>query len=69
MPLARNISPYRAAPKVKPFNPDEFIGKKHALKKFDQFALNTGCFWASTGSNITPVVQFDEIFVTIIMKK
>ena len=25
MPLARNISPYRAAPKVKPFNPDEFI--------------------------------------------
>ena len=25
MPLARNISPYRATPKVKPFNPDEFI--------------------------------------------
>ena len=25
MPLARNISPYRAPPKVKPFNPDEFI--------------------------------------------
>ena len=25
MPLARNISPYRAAPKVKNFNPDEFI--------------------------------------------
>ena len=36
------------------------IGKKHALKKYDQFALNTGCFWGSTASNITPVVQFHE---------
>lgn len=25
MPLAKNISPYRAVPKVKPFNPDEFL--------------------------------------------
>lgn len=25
MPLARNISPYRAAPKVKPFNQEEFL--------------------------------------------
>ena len=25
MPLAKNISPYRAVPKVKPFNPDEFV--------------------------------------------
>ena len=32
------------------------IGKKHALKKYDQFALNTSCFWGSTRSNITPVV-------------
>ena len=41
-------------------------GKKeaHALKKYDQFALNTSCFWGYTGSNITPVVQFHEIFVT-----
>ena len=30
------------------------IGKKHALKKYDQFALNTSCFRGSTGSNITP---------------
>ena len=35
------------------------IGKKHALKKYDHFA--------AFGSNITPVVQFHEIFVTIIM--
>ena len=21
------------------------LGKKHALKKFDQFALNASCFW------------------------
>ena len=43
------------------------IGKKHALKKYAQFALNTSCFWESTGSNITPVVQFYDIFVTKIM--
>ena len=41
------------------------IGKKHALKKYDHFALNTGYFWGSTG----PVVQFHEIFVTKIMNK
>ena len=29
------------------------IGKKHALKKYDQFALNTICFWGNTGSNNT----------------
>ena len=45
------------------------IGKKHALKKYDQFTLNTSCFWGSTGSNITPVVKFHEIFVTKIMNK
>ena len=45
------------------------IGKKHALKKYDQFALNTSCFWGSTGSNIAPVVQFHEIFVIKIMNK
>ena len=45
------------------------IGKKHALKKYDQFALNTSCFWArgSIRSNITSVVQFYEFFVTIII--
>ena len=31
------------------------IGKKYALKKYDQFALNTSWFWGSTGSNITPI--------------
>ena len=30
-----------------PFFP--YIGKKHALKKYDQFAhLNTSCFWGNT---------------------
>ena len=24
-------------------------GKTHALKKYDQLALNTSCFWGSTG--------------------
>ena len=48
-------------------NSSSSIGKKHALKKYDQFALNTSCFWGSTGSNITPGVQFHESFVTKIM--
>ena len=39
-------------------------GKKHALKKYNQFTLNTSCFWGSTGLIITPVVKFHEIFVT-----
>ena len=42
---------------------DDYTGKKHALKKYDQFVLNTSCFW---GSIITPVVQFHEIFVTTV---
>ena len=44
-------------------------GVKHALKKYDQFALNTSCFWGNTGSNITPVVQFQEFFARKIMNK
>ena len=40
------------------------IGKKHALKKYDQFTLNTSCFWGS----IT-IVQFHEIFLSKIMNK
>ena len=48
---------------------DPLIGKKHALKKYDQFAQNISCFWGSTGSNITPVVHFHDIFVAKIMKK
>ena len=47
----------------------ETIGKKHASKKYDQFALNTSCFWGITGSNITLVLQFHVIFVTKIMNK
>ena len=42
------------------------IGKKCALKKYDQFTLNTRCFVGSTRSNITPVMQFHKIFVTTI---
>ena len=30
------------------------IGKKHALKKYDQFTLNTSSFWGSNESNIAP---------------
>ena len=38
---------------------DSTLGKKHALKKYDKFALNTSCFWG--GSAL--VVKFHEIFV------
>ena len=38
------------------------LGKKRALKKYDQFTLNTSCIWT-----IVPVVQFHEIFVTKII--
>ena len=36
------------------------LGKQHAFKKYDQFALNTSGFWGSTRSNTTSVVQFHE---------
>ena len=45
------------------------IGKEHALKKYDQFALNTSCFWGSSGSNITPVVRFHEINLLLLLKQ
>ena len=34
-------------PEIKWFFNDNEIGKKHALKKYDQFTLNTSCFWRS----------------------
>ena len=42
------------------------IGKKHALKKYDQFALNNSCFWGGTYhiKYYPIVVQFHKIFVT-----
>ena len=44
--------------------PTELIGKKHALKKYDQFTLNTSCFSESNRSNsITTVMQFHKNFV------
>ena len=48
-------------------NPD--IGKKHALKKYNQFAINTSCFWGEVAVKYYPVVQFHEIFVTKIIYK
>ena len=45
------------------------IGKKHALKKYDQYSLNTSYICGSTGSNITPVVKLNEFFVIKIMNK
>ena len=45
------------------------IGKKQALKIYDQFTLKTSCFWGSTRSNIPPIEQFHEIFVTKIINR
>ena len=50
-------------------NSEACIGKKNALKKYEQFALNTSYFWGSIRSNIAPDVQFYEIFVTKIVNK
>ena len=33
---------------------DNAIGKKHALKKYDQFPLNTSCFWGEVMDQILP---------------
>ena len=30
---------------------DDLTGKKHALKKYDQFSLNISCFWGSIPIN------------------
>ena len=30
------------------------VGKKHAFKKYDQFALNTSCFWGEVPDQILP---------------
>ena len=40
------------------------VSKKHALKKYDQFALNTSCFLGKYWIKYTSVVQFHEIYVT-----
>ena len=39
------------------------IGKKHALKKYDQFAQNTSCFCGSTGSNIPQLCNFTKFLL------
>ena len=46
-----NLPPYQHPPKPITTTVIPSIGKKHALKKYDQFTLNTSCFWGSTGSN------------------
>ena len=51
-------------PAAPPALTPETIGKKHALEIYDQFTLNTSCFWEISGSNITPIVQFHGIFVS-----
>ena len=40
----------------------EHLGKRQALKKYDQFALNTSCFWGIIRSNITPVCAISRNF-------
>ena len=44
---------------------DETIGKKHALKEYDQFALLIlAAFGGSSGSNITPVMcNFTKLLI------
>ena len=39
------------------------IGKKHALKKYDQFALNTSCFWEVLSQILPKMCNFNKFFV------
>ena len=39
------------------------IGKKHALKKYDQFTQNTSCFWRSTGKILPQFYNFTKFFL------
>ena len=43
-------------------SPEEDIGKKHALKKYDQFALNTSCFWGKYRIKNYPSCAISQIF-------
>ena len=44
-------------------------GKKHALNKYNQFALNTRCFWVSARSNIIPSCVISQKKFTKIINK
>ena len=39
------------------------LGKKHALKIYDQFALNTSCFWGKYQINYYPSCAISRIFL------
>ena len=38
------------------------IGKRHALKKYDQFALNTSCFWGKYRIKYYPSCAISRTF-------
>ena len=39
------------------------IGKKYALKRYEQFALNSNSFYGKIRNQYTKVVQFHEILI------
>ena len=39
------------------------IGKNHALKKYDQFALNTSCFWGILYNILCEMCNFTKFFL------
>ena len=47
------------------------LGKKYALKRYDQFALNTSCFYGSTSQilQLHPNIKFNEFFVKFFFLK
>ena len=64
----KSVADHEAPDQQQPKKSKEFgilhngIGKQ-ALKIYDQFTLNTSCFWGSTRSNITQLCNFTKFLL------
>ena len=61
----RILGSWRSSKGIKWSNFAAILGKKHALKTYDQLILYTSCFWGSTGSNISPQFTMASIIVEV----
>ena len=61
----RILGSWRSSKGIKWSNFAAILGKKHALKTYDQFILNANCFWGSIESNISPQFTMASIIVEV----
>ena len=61
----RILGSWRSSKGIKWSNFAAILGKKHALKTYDQFILNASCFWGSIESNISPQLTMASIIVEV----